>query len=122
MKKRFFFLFSLILLSGIVFSPGCTKNETTGTLSIYVSDFYTGLPIINEQVFLATSYANMQQGIYYATAFTDYNGMAFFGGISPAFYWYDTQDWQDWGAVKTVAGIDQYVFLYVNTPVKKTVK
>jgi len=122
MKKSMLIFFAFIMLSGVVFSPSCTKNETTGTLTIYVSDFFTGLPIINEQVYLATSYANMQQGVYVATGWTDYNGMVFFGGISPATYWYDTQDWQDWGAVRTFAGVDQYVFLYVNTPAKKAVK
>jgi len=123
MKKRIYFLSAMILLCGLIISPGCTKNDsTTGSLTIYISDFYSGLPIVNEQVYLATSYANMQQGIYYATGWTDFNGMAYFGEISPATFWYDTQDWQDWGAVRTFAGVDQYVFLYVNTPAKKAKK
>lgn len=123
MKKRFLLLFTLLLLSGIVFSPGCKKTEaTTGTISVYVLDFFSGFPMVNEKVYIATSYSNLQQGIYFATAWTDFNGRAFFGEITPGIYYYDTYSWQDWGAVRAFAGIDQYVVLYVNTPAKKAGK
>jgi len=123
MKKSIHLLFAAFLLCGLIASSGCKKSDaTTGTLTLYVTDFYTGLPIVNEQVYLATSYANMQQGIYFATAWTDLNGVAYFGELPPLTLWYDTQHWQNWGAIRIFAGVDQYVFLYVNFQGKKAVK
>jgi len=123
MKKKIPFVVAILLLCNLVFLPSCNPADPTfGSLTIKVRDFYTGLPIINEKIYIATSYINMQQGIYFATTWTDLNGNAFFPEISPAVYWYDTQTWEDWGAIQTYAGIDQYAYLHVNDPIKKTKK
>lgn len=112
---------AVLLMCTLVFLPSCfPADPTVGSLTVKVLDFYTGLPVINEKVLIATSYASMQHGIYYAATWTDLNGNAWFSEIPPAVYWYDTQTWQDWGAIQTYAGIDQYAYLYVNDPYKKT--
>jgi len=123
MKKIVPAIFALMLISITFISPSCTpKDPTVGSLSVYVLDFYTGFPVANEQVYLATSYINMQKGGYYAVTWTDLTGRAYFGDLPPAYYWFDTYDWQDWGAVQTYAGHDQYVYLYVNVSQKKSNK
>jgi len=120
MKKNIQFVVAVLLMSNLVFLPSCfPADPTLGSLTVKVLDFYTGLPVVNEKVYIATSYANMQHGIYYCTSCTDLNGNAFFGEIPPSVYWYDTHTWQDWGAIQTYAGIDQYAHLYVNDPFKK---
>ena len=123
MKKNVHFVVAVLLMCHLIFLPSCfPADPTAGSLTVKVLDFYTGTPVINEKVYLATSYANMQRGIYFTTAYTDLNGSAFFPEILPAIYWYDTEEWEDWGAVQTYAGIDQYAYLYVNDPYKKTKK
>ena len=120
MKKNITFVIAILLMCNLVILPSCfPADPTVGSLTVQVLDFYSGLPIVNEKVYLATSYANMQQGIYCAYTWTDLFGNAFFPEILPAVYWFDTQDWQDWGAIQTYAGIDQYTYLYVNDPLKK---
>jgi hypothetical protein len=36
--------------------------------------------------------------------------------LSPTVYWYDTADWEDFGAAQVYAGIEHFVILWVNTP------
>jgi hypothetical protein len=36
--------------------------------------------------------------------------------LSPTMYWYDTADWEDFGAAQVYAGIEHFVILWVNTP------
>jgi|GEM_PF-343162 len=121
MKKHIPFVVAVLLMCHLVFLPSCfPADPIVGSLTVKVLDFYTGLPVISEKVYIATSYTNMQQGNYYAVTMTDLNGNAFFGEIPPLVYYYDTETWQDWGAIQTYAGIDQYAYLYVNDPIKKT--
>ena len=120
MKKYLPFIFAIFLTGNLMLLPSCfPADPTLGSLSVKVLDYVTGNPIIGEKVYLATSYANMQKGDYYAVTWTDQNGYAFFPEIPPAFYWYDTATWEDWGAIQTYAGIDQYAYLYVNDPHSK---
>ena len=118
--KKILSIFAGILMTGLILFPGCAEEKITwGTLSVTVLDFYTGLPINNEQVYLATSFTNMKQGIYFRDAWTNALGTVYFTNLSPLVYYYDTKNWQDWGAAQVYAGYDHYVYLFVNTPADK---
>jgi hypothetical protein len=117
MKKHIPFIVALFLMSNLLLLPSCFPDDpTVGTLAVQVVDYYTGVPLIGEKFFIATSYENLKKGDYYAITWTDQNGWAFFADLPPAVYYYDTATWEDWGAIQTYAGISQYAYLFVNDP------
>jgi len=117
MKRKLSMIFTVVTLCSLVFTPSCTvKDPTFGNLTVAVYNPATGLYIANEQVYLATSLADLQNGIYIKTGWTDFNGLIYFGELAPGYYYYDTYDWEDYGGSMVYAGSDYYVTLSVNTP------
>jgi hypothetical protein len=117
MKKNLMMVFVLVLFGGLLLTPSCKVTDPTfGTLSVTVFDPHTGYTIPNELVFLASSLENLKNGIYITTGWTNAIGQIYFGNLPPAYYYYDTADWEDYGGAQVYAGIDHYVTLYVNTP------
>ncbi|MEI6888335.1 MAG: hypothetical protein ACOYM0_09010 [Bacteroidales bacterium] len=120
MRKKIFAVFSVLTFSCLVLFSGCTsKNATTGTLTVMVVDYLTNVPIPNELVYIATSYQNLQNHIWVNSLYTDANGKAFFRDLTPFVMYYDTEHWENYGAIQVYAGIDQTTILYVNTPFVK---
>lgn len=116
MKKLFIILSGFLFFASIVMLPSCSSEEATvGILVIRVMDTDGNL-IVGEQVYLATSHQNMKSGNYISNQWTDEDGEVLFMSLPPFYYWYDTENWEDYGAVQTYAGIEQFVTLWVNTP------
>jgi hypothetical protein len=117
MRSKLLLMVGLILFSGLILTPSCTVTDPTfGTLTVTVYDPVTGIIVADEEVYLATSLDNLKAGIYLKTGWTGSKGSIYFGDLPPAFYYFDTARWEDYGAAQVYAGIDQYVILYVNTP------
>jgi hypothetical protein len=116
MKKTIGVLFSLAFLSTMVFFPSCnTKDATVGILHLTVIDSI-GTPLSSQMVALSKSRENGIQGIYSNTGWTDAAGYVTFINLPPGYYWYGVPGYKDYGAVEVYAGLDQYVYLTVNTP------
>jgi hypothetical protein len=115
MNKRFFSIFGAIAFWSLILFSGCdSKNATTGTITIQVIDYKTNLPIPNELIYIASSYANLKKHIWLNQQYSDANGKAFFRDLTPMVLYYDTEHWENYGAAQIYAGIDQSVLLYVN--------
>ena len=113
-------MLSVLTFSWAVLFTGCnSKNATTGTLTIMVVDYANNVVIPNELVYIATSYTNLQNHVWMNSLYTDANGKVFFHDLSPIITFYDTEHWENYGAMQVYAGIDQTAILYVNTPVTK---
>jgi hypothetical protein len=116
MKKSIGVLFILAFLSSMVFFPSCnTKDATTGILHITVIDS-VGTPVASVQTAISTSRQNEINGIYTNTGWTDASGYVTFIDLLPGYYWYKVPGWKDYGAIEVYAGLDQYVFLTLNSP------
>jgi len=116
MKKWIIVTISLLLFTLAATLPSCTEDQPTdGILVIQVVDT-NGVAIIGEQVYLATSLANLQNGIYISNNWTNDNGVVWFSNLLPLHYWYDTEHWEDYGGAQVWAGIEHIVTLRVNTP------
>lgn len=116
MKKWFILLSGILFFASIVILPSCSSDEATvGILVITVMDMDGNL-IEGEQVYLATSHENLKEGIYISNQWTGPLGSVLFMDLPPIVYWYDTEHWEDYGAVQVYAGIEQFVTLWVNTP------
>lgn len=115
--KKWFVLFSgIFLFTSIVMFPSCSSEEPiVGILVIRIIDA-EGHPVVDEKVLLADSYENLVAGNYIFSKWTNQNGIVLFMDLPPTYFWYDTEHWEDWGAVQTYAGIEQFVTLQVNTP------
>lgn len=117
MKTKLLFITTVIMIAGFLVLPSCnTPEPITGTLTITVYQPSTGTVVANEQVYLATSLYNLMHGIYIRTAWTNSLGQVYFADLTPMFYYYDTEHWEDYGGTMIYAGFDFYVHLYVNTP------
>ena len=117
MKKKLLFFITLIIFSGLIITPSCkTADPTFGTLSITVFDPVTGLPIPNLQINLATSFSDLKAGVYIKSAWTDAMGLVYFGNLTPLYYFYGSQLYDDYGALHIYAGNDFYAHYYPNTP------
>jgi hypothetical protein len=116
MKRILTGILAILVTAGLLITPSCTTEDpTTGILVITVMNEFGEL-IVGEEVFLATSYQNLKNKIYVVSAWTDDTGEAFFANLAPGYYWYDTANWEDYGATQVYAGIEHYVILWVNTP------
>jgi len=116
MKKWIFLFLGVALAGSLTFLPSCTTEQpTTGILVIQVVDT-NGYAIASEQVYLATSLQNLKSGNYFTEQWTNEKGIVVFSDLLPLNYWYDTRDWEDYGAAQVWAGIEHIVTLTVNTP------
>ena len=75
-----------------------------------------GVAIPDEQVFLANSLSNLQQGNVLSSKWTDNKGFVFFIDLLPLFYWYGVEHWNDYGGAQVWAGYEHIVTLVVNSP------
>lgn len=115
--KRFSVILLAILLGTVsTIFISCTKEQKTpGMLTIQViGPNFTPVPW--EKVYLATSLENLRQHSYLQEAMTSENGYAKFDTLTPGVYWFDTEHWEDYGAVEVYFNIDFHTILYVNTP------
>jgi uncharacterized membrane protein len=119
-KDKVAVVFSLLALS-FLFFPGCTsKGPSTGSLTITVINYKTGLPVANELVYLATSYDNLKiNQVYVTMGYTDTKGQIMFHDLNPVMMYYDTQTWENYGATQVYAGIDMLAILFVNNDTLK---
>jgi len=116
MKKLVILLSGLLFFASIIILPSCNSEEVTvGILVVKVIDA-DGNPLANELLMLASSYENLKAANYTGSKWTDQDGEVLFMDLTPGYYWYDTEHWEDWGAVQTYAGIEIFVTLQVNTP------
>ncbi len=116
MKKWFILLSGVLIFGSLAFFPSCDMEEpTVGILVITVVDS-NGNIVTDEQVFLATSYQDLQTGNWFISKYTDFRGEVFFMDLQPIYYWYDTEHWEDYGGAQVYAGIEHLVTLWVNTP------
>lgn len=116
MKKLVILMSGLLLFTSLVILPSCSSEDATeGILVIRVMDS-KGKLLVGEQVYLAISYQNLQAGKYISNKWTNQEGEVLFQDLPPIIYWYDTEHWEDYGAVQVYAGIDVHVILWVNTP------
>jgi hypothetical protein len=118
MKRSFQTFLVLILLSGAFYFSSCKgKDATTGTLSITAMTstgaVSTTTPV---GIHLATSKANLDNNVYVATGWLNANGSYIFRDLTPKFYWYNVDGWNDYGASDVYAGIDESVILWLNSP------
>jgi len=120
MRNRFFLFLSALTFSSLLLLSGCnSKSPETGTLTITVIDYMTNLPVPNQLVYIATSYANLKNHVWLNSLYTDANGKVFFHDLMPVMTYYDTEQWEDYSATQVYAGIDQLAVLYVNDPLSK---
>ena len=113
-NTRFFIIF--IFLAGFLFFSSCSDPAPTkGSLTITVMK-YDGTPLSGILIYLSRSYQDLQNRSYIDSAWTNAYGYFHFSEKEPGYYWYDTKDWEDYGAAKVLNGIDTFVILWVNTP------
>ncbi|MCX6242947.1 MAG: hypothetical protein NTX43_14180 [Bacteroidetes bacterium] len=117
MRKYIFITISSLTFSCLVLFSGCnTKSPTTGTLTVIVYDYKTNTIVPNELVYIASSYQNLRNHIWINSLYTDANGRAYFHDLAPILTFYDTEHWENYGAMQVYAGIDQTALLFVDNP------
>jgi len=117
MRKSRIIVFSLLTFSWLIMLSGCnSKSPTTGTLTIQVIDYMTNTPVTGQLVYIASSYQNLKNHIWINSLYTDAGGKVFFNSLAPIITFYDTERWENYGAMQVYAGIDQTAILFVNTP------
>lgn len=121
MRKGYFGIIIMFAVFVLVLFPRCSsKNPTTGSLKVTVLNYQTNQPVVNELLYIASSYDNLKNKVYLNSLYTDANGQVMFHDLTPMLVYYDTQTWDNYGATQVYAGIDMHALLYVNTPpVKK---
>jgi hypothetical protein len=116
MKKTIGVFTILLFLSTVIFFPSCNKKDpTVGNLHLTVIDS-VGTPMVSSMAAISTSRQNELRGIYTNTGWTDGSGNVFFVDLVPGYYWYGVPGWKNFGAIQVYAGLDQYVYLLLNSP------
>jgi hypothetical protein len=118
MTKKIIFINSIALfLLLLVSSCGKETVATVGNLHVYVINAQ-GEPMVGSEVLLANTWNNETQGLTVTTGWTDAQGKVSFLDLAPNYYWYGVRGWKDYGAIQVYSGLDQYVYLQVNSPAK----
>jgi hypothetical protein len=116
MKRNSLLIITSLLVAGALWLASCSDKEPeVGMLTINVINPQSG-PVPWEWVYLATSLENLQNKVYADQAQTTEQGWVKFDTLTPGIYWYDTEHWEDYGAVGVYLGIDTRAVLWVNTP------
>jgi hypothetical protein len=116
MKNRLAWLAVFLIFAQGALLPSCTSDSpTSGILSITVISTQTG-PVPVAHVFLATSYENLLNRVYYKDGWADTSGYVKFMDLPSDWYYYQAEGWDDYGATQVYLGTDHHVILYVNTP------
>jgi hypothetical protein len=104
------------MISSAFFFISCTgKEATTGTLTIVAQAKDSIIPA-NTPIYLASSKANLDNKVYAASGWLDANSSKIFRDLTPNYYWYRIGGWDNYGASEVLAGVDETVILWVNTP------
>lgn len=115
MKKSAVIWIALLTIGAALAFSGCVKEpRTPGMLTVRVINDTTPVPW--ERVYLATSLENMKAQVYFQEAMTSETGYAKFDSLEPGLYWYDTEHWDNFGAVEIYYNIDTHVILRVTNP------
>ena len=116
MKRKFKVFLALMLFSSAFFFFSCAgKQATTGTLTIIAMAKDSIIPA-NTPIYLATSKANLDNNIYASTGWLDANASKIFRDLSPKYYWFKVNGWDNYGASEVFAGVDETVILWLTTP------
>ena len=116
MKRTIRAFLALIMISSAFFFISCTgKEATTGTLTIVAQAKDSIIPA-NTPIYFASSKANLDNKVYAASGWLDANSSKIFRDLTPNYYWYRIGGWDNYGASEVLAGVDETVILWVNTP------
>jgi hypothetical protein len=116
MKRIAIIICTFMLVSVSTMFVSCTKEvQTPGMLTIRVISPQFG-PVQWETVYLASSSQNLQAHVYLQTGMTSDSGYVKFDSLTPGLYWFDTEHWENYGAVDVFYNIDTRAVLWVNTP------
>jgi len=116
MKRSIVIFLAFLAIVAILPVSSCTKdNPTFGILSLTFQNS-DGTPYAIGHVYLATSYQNLQNGVYATEGWTDDSGYIKFLNLAPGWCWYKAEGYNDVGATKVDAGNDYHVILWLNSP------
>ncbi|MGA3013428.1 MAG: hypothetical protein ABSD71_05280 [Bacteroidales bacterium] len=115
--KRTIHLFSIlaILIAGSLFFSCSQKQATNGTLTITAMAKDSIIPA-NTPIYLADSKVNLDNKVYISSGWLDANSSKIFRDLSPKYYWYKVEGWDNYGAAEVFAGVDASVILWLNSP------
>jgi hypothetical protein len=117
MKKLHGVLFAFAFFSILVFFDSCaSKDATTGILHITVLDSL-GSAVPSLQTSISTSRQNQINGIYAQSFYTDAAGYVTYIDLAPGYYWIGATGYKNSVGIQVYAGLDQFVYLVVNSPV-----
>jgi hypothetical protein len=116
MRQKLLVIITMILFSGLIITPSCkTTDPTFGTLTVTVFDPGSGAVMPNLKINLSSSLADLKAGTFTRSAWTNEKGQVYFGELAPLFYFFGTEQFDDYGAIQIYAGNDFYVHYYPNT-------
>jgi hypothetical protein len=120
MKKVIIWIGGLAFLCAIIISTACSgeKDPTTGNLHIAIVDSNNS-PVRSIEVIIATTWADVSNGVSLATGWTNDDGKVVFYDLGPTYYWFGVRGWKDYGAAQVYAAQDHYVTLQLNRPASK---
>ncbi len=114
--KKITAIFILLTLGGFLFFSSCSdKPATQGSLTIVAMNS-SGDLLKNVQINLSVNREDLAGHVNATSSTTNENGAVIFRELNPGTYWYNTAGFDDFGATKVYAGIDQYVIFWVNNP------
>jgi hypothetical protein len=122
MKKLHGVLFAFAFFSTLVFFDSCaSKDATTGILHITVIDT-VGSAVPSLLTTISTSRQNQIDGIYSQSFYTDAGGYVTYIDLAPGYYWIGASGYKNSVAIQVYAGLDQFVYLVVTSPVSHPMK
>ncbi len=104
------FLTFLLLSGGVLFFSCAQKQATTGSLTIVAMAQDSIIPV-NTPIYLALSKANLDNKIYVSSGWLDANSSKIFRDLSPNYYWFRVEGWNNYGASGVFDGVDESVIL-----------
>lgn len=114
--KRTFQIFSIfaVLFAGSFFFSCSQKQATNGTLTVTAMAKSSIIPA-NTPIYLANSKTNLDNKVYVSSGWLDANSSKIFRDLSPKYYWYKVEGWNNYGATEVFAGVDASVILWLNS-------
>jgi len=69
----------------------------------------------NTPIYIAVSKVNLDNKVYVSSGWLDANSSKIFRDLSPKYYWYKVEGWNNYGATEVFAGVDASVILWLNS-------